>query len=72
MSDRAASPVQNPASADAPAARPDDAVVGEVSEEKVELKNSEGVPAAETKGESAINESKSKLQYICAATTFCL
>lgn len=62
MSDRAASPVKDSASADAPAARPDDAVVGEVSEEKVEVKDSEGVPAAESKEEeSVIDESKSKL-----------
>lgn len=62
MSDRAASPVKGSASADAPAARPNDAILGDVSEEKVEIKDFEGVPAAESKEEeSVIDESKGKL-----------
>lgn len=63
MSDRAASPVKDSASSNAATARPDDAVVGDVSGEKVEIKDSEGVPAAESKEEeSVIDQSKGKLQ----------
>ena len=63
MSDRAASPVKDSAPSNVAAARPDDAVVGEVSGEKVEIKDSEGVPAAESKEEeSVIDQSKGKLQ----------
>ena len=61
MSDGSASPYKAAASADALAARPKDAVVGEVSGEKVEVKDAEGVAAAESKEEtSVVDEKKSK------------
>lgn len=61
MSDRAASPSNAAASADAPAARPDAAVVGEVSGENVEVTDAAGVPAAESKEEpSVVDENKCK------------
>lgn len=61
MSDGSTSPSKAAPSATASAMRSEDAVVGGVSGENIEVKDAEGVPAAESKEEiSVIDEAKSK------------
>ncbi len=56
MSDRATSPVKEAASAHAPVERADDAVVGDVSGERIEEKSAAGVSAPKSKEETSVTD----------------